>query len=138
VDKRLYNIETDTLITLYPKSMVIEVKRDFIQSYHLNKTDFTILYLLVILHPGIVTYQDFFYAFSKAGIDISSNKDIDKIIIKLRKELRSYKVKNFIIKIKKTGYAISNKWIEPSEATEIKRKQKFLKVIKKFLTAFKA
>jgi hypothetical protein len=135
-NKQLYNIETDTLITLYPKPMVLEVKQDFIQTYHLDKFNFTVIYLLAVSRPNIVTYQDFFHAFNKIDIDIKSQKPLDLLIIKLKKELKDYSIKDFIIKIKKTGYTISNKWVEPCSMMQSKRNQKFLKIMQRLIPAF--
>ena len=134
-NKQLYNIETDTLVTLYRKNMILEVKHDFTQIYHLKKTEFAIIYLLAISHPHIVNYKDFLHVLESLGEDILLIKQLDKLISVLKKELKSYGVKDFIIKVKRTGYAISNKWVVPS-SPEAKSGQHFLKFVKKFLPVY--
>ena len=117
--KQLYNIDTNTLIILYPKGMILEVRDSFIHAYPMEKERFTVLYLLGVSYPHVVTYTEIIDILSSVDIEIETKKL--KLLVKdLKKELRGYNVRNLIVSIKKTGYAISNKWVEPNSVHERK------------------
>lgn len=114
----LINIETDTLISLYPKGMVLEVKNSFVQRYYLSKERFVFLYFLVQYRPHAVNYKELTSIFESVDKHFLHRKDMDKSILALKKELKSYGVSDFIVKVKKVGYCVSNKWVPPQEHTE--------------------
>lgn len=117
--KQLYNIDTNTLISLYPRAMILEVRDSFIHSYPMEKERFTVLYLLSVSHPHVVTYAEIIDILTSVDIEVETKKL--KLLVKtLKQELRNYGVRNLIVSIKNTGYAISNKWVEPNSVYERK------------------
>lgn len=129
--KQLYHIDSNTLISLYPKGMILEVKKDFSITYRMQKSKFAILLLLAISHPHIVTYQEVSEILESVDIKVNDVSKLDKEIRKLKKELKSYNVRNLVISIKGVGYAISNKWVEPIGITTNKREKGFMDYIRK-------
>jgi len=130
-NKSLYHIDTDTLITLNPKGMILEVKREFSLTFRLDKTRFTALYLLCISHPHVVSYTEITDIMETVDIDLKSKKDINTVIKELKTELKSYQVKNLIIGIRGTGFAISNKWVEPTDIRSVSRRKILMNYIRK-------
>lgn len=129
--KQLYHMDTNTLISLYPKGMILEIKRDYVTTYRLEKTKFAILLLLTISHPHVVTYQEISEVLESVDINITEISKLNKKVKGLQKELKSYGVKNLIITIKGIGYAISNKWIEPIGIPTRKKSNAFMRYIRK-------
>lgn len=111
--KQLYHIDSDTLISMYPRGMILEVKKGYTLTYRMEKRPFSILFLLSISHPHVVTYEEISDILDSIGIELKDVDKINKKVIKLKKELKSYGVKNLIVSVKGVGYAISNKWVEP-------------------------
>lgn len=129
--KQLYHMDTDTLISLYPKGMILEVKKSYVTTYRMEKTKFAILLLLTISHPHVVTYQEVSEVLETVDIKIVDINKLSKKVKSLQKELKSYGIKNLIITIKGVGYAISNKWIEPIGIPTRKKNNAFMKYIRK-------
>jgi DNA-binding winged helix-turn-helix (wHTH) protein len=129
--KQLYNLETHVLISLYHKTQSIEVRHQFSQTYFLNTKEFAVLFLLALSHPKIVSYMEVIKALNVYGIKIKDEKDLKSIVNKLKITLLSFKVTNLIIHIRKTGYVISNKWVEPTEYEDKRLFNKILKYFKK-------
>jgi tetrahydromethanopterin S-methyltransferase subunit A len=111
--KQLYHIDNDTLISMYPKGMILEVKKEYTLTYRMDKLPFAILFLLSISHPHIVTYEEISDILESIDIELKDVDKINKKVVRLRKELKSYGVKHLIVSVKGVGYAISNKWVEP-------------------------
>lgn len=130
-NKSLYHIDTDTLINLNPKGMILEVKRDFSLTYKMEKTKFTVLYLLCISHPHIVSYEEITEILETVDIELKGKGAINTVVKELKAELRSYKVRNLIINIRKQGFAISNKWVEPTDVTSRSQRRSFMNYIRK-------
>ncbi|MCE2992295.1 MAG: hypothetical protein LW825_05180 [Candidatus Jidaibacter sp.] len=134
--RQLYNIETDTLITLNPKNLGLGVKGVYSQCYFLKKEDFAILYFLCISRPHVVGYKDFSRAFEDIGIQYPGNKKFDKNISNFKKLLVSYGVKDLIVKVRGYGYVISNKWVPPELNKKEARNTRFNKLIRLVETVF--
>jgi len=130
-NKSLYHIDTDTLITLNPKGMILEVKKEFSLTFRLDKTKFTVLYLLCISHPHVVSYAEITEILETVDIELKSKKSINTLIKDLRAELKSYQIRNLIINIRGTGFAISNKWVEPTDVRSVSRRRIFMNYIRK-------
>lgn len=129
--KQLYNINKDVLISLYPKDLVLEVKKDFSTAYHLDKTNFTILYALAISHPHVVTYEEISKILDSVDIELKEFDELNKQVQFLKKELTTFGVNKLIISIKGIGYAISNKWVEPNSITHKAPRRNFLNSFRK-------
>lgn len=130
--KQLYNIETDILITLHRKGMILEVRSAFTQTHRLDKLNFTILFLLAISHPYMVSYEEIIQVLEAVNINtIQKHKDVDSKISNLKKDLHKLGIKNLVIKYKKIGFAISNKWIEPGQINTNPTDRKFLQYFKR-------
>lgn len=129
--KQLYNVNKDILISLYPKDLVLEVKKDFATAYHLDKTNFTILYALAISHPHVVTYEEISKILDSVDIELKEFTLITKQLQLLKKELMSYGINNLIISIRGVGYAISNKWVEPNSITHKQVRRSFSSMFRK-------
>lgn len=130
--KHLYNIETDTLLSLDPSSSSIQVKNSFMQTYFLSIERFTVIYFLFNAYPHIVTYKEFHAIFDEIAISYGDKKKFDKNMTALKKELSSCGVKNLISKVRGHGYCISNKWVPPEQNTESKKKERFARLTKLF------
>ncbi|MDF3048314.1 MAG: hypothetical protein K0R73_1432 [Candidatus Midichloriaceae bacterium] len=128
--RQLYNIETDTLITLNPKNLGLGVKGVYSQFYFLKKEEFVILYFLCISRPHTVSYKDFAEALEDMGICYPGNKKFSKDILGFKRLLFSYGVKDLIVKVRGRGYKISNKWVPPELHRKEGRKSRFTKVIR--------
>lgn len=129
--KSLYHIDTDTLITLNPKGMILEVKSGYTIDCRMEKTKFTVLYLLCISHPHVVSYEEITDILETVDIELKKKSGINAVIKELRAELKSYKVKNLISTIRGTGFVISNKWVEPTDAGSVSRRQILMNYIRK-------
>jgi DNA-binding winged helix-turn-helix (wHTH) protein len=129
--KCLYNLEDQTLIILNPKGMILDVKKDTHLVYKLSKKDFAIIYLLTISHPDIVRLKEFNLVLGEIGIEFKNHTVLQNDIKRIKKELQSFGINKFIIKIKRVGYAISNIWVEPSSMrpslSNTMKMKKFLK-----------
>jgi DNA-binding winged helix-turn-helix (wHTH) protein len=129
--KQLYHMASDTLITLHPKGMIVEVKSEFTLCYRMEKMPFSILFLLAISHPHIVTYKEISEVLESVNIELKDVDKIDKAIKVLKKELKSYGIKKLIIVVRGVGYAISNEWVEPQSLRANFKKGQITNYIKK-------
>jgi DNA-binding winged helix-turn-helix (wHTH) protein len=129
--KQLYHIETNTLIILYPKGMILEVRCRHNAIYNMDKTAFSILYLLCISHPHLVKYDEILEILESIQITDMDVTKLDKEVTKLKKYLKKCGVKNLIINIKGMGYTISNSWVEPGAIRNKTTKNKFSTYFKK-------
>jgi len=111
--KQLYHINSDTLISLSPKGMILDVRQKYSITYRMKKVPFSMLFLLAISHPHVCTYKEISEVLSSVDIDLSDVKQINKCIKELKADLKSYGVKKIIVNVKGVGYAISNEWVEP-------------------------
>lgn len=127
--KQLYNVDDDVLITLYPSVLRLEVKGEFVQNYQLDAVSFTIIFLLCASRPVLVTYKELIEILQSVGIPLKNNKELEYFIYTLQKKLTTYKVKNFIIQVKKKGYGISKNWVDPIEAK--KKNRRLMHYVKK-------
>ncbi len=127
--KQLYNVDDDVLITLYPSVLRLEVKGDFVQNYQLDAVSFTIIFLLCASRPDLVTYKELIEILRSVGIPLDNAKELDSFIHILQKKLSSYRVKHFIVHVKKKGYGISKNWVDPIEAK--KRTRRLMHYVKK-------
>lgn len=127
--KQLYNLEDDTLITLYPSLLRLEVKGEFVHNYQLDAVSFTIIFLLCASRPEFVTDKELKEILGSIGVTMHNAKDLERFTLALQRKLNSYKVKNFIIHIKRKGYGISKLWVDPINAK--KKPKKFMTYIKK-------
>ena len=134
--KRLYNIETDTLIILTPKDLSLEIAGDYIQIHYLAKPKFATIYCLALSKPHIVYHDDFQKMFHDIDIQYESNKEFDKFVKSLENELSGLGVKNLISHIKKHGYAIGTQWVFPHENTKKYKRTRLLKYLKMIGLAF--
>ena len=125
-NKQLYNIEDDVLIILSPENFELTVKSDFTQSYFLQVFEFTILYYLSITHPNAVEFKDFKHILNDLGLEYPGKKSFIIQMNNFKNTLKSYGVKNIIVKIKDYGYIISNKWVAPELHTKVQRKQRLI------------
>jgi DNA-binding winged helix-turn-helix (wHTH) protein len=126
--KQLYNLEDDTLLTLYPSILRMEVKSEFVQNYQLDAISFTIIFLLCATKPAIVTYKELIEILAKIGVSLNNSRDLEYFIHSLQKRLSTYRVKNLIIHIKRKGYGISRDWVDPIEA---KKRRRLIQYVKK-------
>ncbi len=132
--KQLYSLETNTLLTLHPKTLTIEVRQQFSQLYYLETNEFAVLYLLAECRPRVRTYSDIIS--SLPNIEIASKKELMAGMTKLRSKLLSFKVKNLIVHARGKGYAISDKWLEPAECEDNKMFNNILKYFKRLSEGF--
>ena len=135
--RQLYNIETDTLITLNPKNLGLGVKGVYSQFYFLKTEEFAILYFLCVSRPYAVRYKEFAKALEDIGICYPGNKKFNKDISDFKKLLLSYGVKELIVKVRGYGYKISNKWLPPELHKKEVNKNRFNKIIKLVQTIVK-
>ena len=127
--KQLYNVDDDVLITLYPSVLRLEVKGDFVQNYQLDAVSFTIIFLLCASRPDLVSYRELIEILQSVGIPLDNAKELDSFIQILQKKLSSYRVKHFIVHVKKRGYGISKNWVDPIEAK--KKTRRLMHYVKK-------
>lgn len=123
--KKLYNIETDTLIILNPHNFELLIKKDFIQTCYLEIEQFTIIYFMCICHPNAVKFNDFKTVLTDLGFKYPGKKVFINHMSDLKKGLYKHGIKDFIIKVQGYGYIISNKWVFPDDNSENLRKHKF-------------
>ncbi|MCE2993342.1 MAG: helix-turn-helix domain-containing protein [Alphaproteobacteria bacterium] len=121
----LVNIEDETLISLDPKGMILEVRKSFSHTHYLSKERFAFLYFLAESRPHAVHYKQLKEIFDMIGVHFESRKMLDKEISNLKRELKSFGVHNLVVKVKKVGYCLSNKWISPEECTQEASKKRW-------------
>lgn len=121
----LVNIEDETLISLDPKGLVLEVKESFSHVHYLSKEHFAFLYFLAQSRPHAVHYKQLKEIFDVIDVHFENRKMLDKDISNFKRELRSYGVRNLVEKVKKVGYCISNKWVSPEEHTKEASKKRW-------------
>ncbi len=126
----LVNIETDTVVSLYPNARSVEIKGSYSQCFYLDDKLFLCIYLLFLAYPHTLMYNDFLYALEEIDHDIQTNKQIDKLIIILKQEFKNAGIKELIIKVKRKGYAISNKWIKPADHSVKQARKRFMRILK--------
>lgn len=134
-EKHLYNIETDTLLSFAPESRCINIKSSFNQSFKMDIVDFAFVYSLGMSHPHPVHYADFYKIYDNIDSTLQNQKGIDTLAASLKKDLKGYGVTDFIVKVKRKGYIVSNKWVTPDEAEKIKSKNRFMKFFKHLVPA---
>lgn len=127
--KQLYNVDDDILITLYPGILRLEVKSEFVQNYQLDAVSFTVIFLLCASKPELVTYKELIEILASIGVPLNNTKELENFIHALQNKLSTYRVRHFIIHVKKRGYGISKNWVDPIEAK--KKTRRLINYVKK-------
>lgn len=134
-EKHLYNIETDTMVTFAPESRCLIIKSSFSLTFKLDVIDFAFVYSLAVAHPQLVKYNEFYSIYEPIDSTLLNQKGIDTLATSLKKDLKGYGITDFIVKVKRKGYIVSNKWVTPEDADKLKSKNRFMKFFKHLVPA---
>lgn len=130
MDRHLVHVETGTLLSLCSRDRLIRISHMFDKQYYPPLDEFSGLFFLVLSYPNTVPYNDLIAIISEVSPSIESRAQIDKMFAKIKSDLKSFGVKDLIIKTKSRGYAISNKWVHPEEISEYSIKKRFAKMLR--------
>jgi DNA-binding winged helix-turn-helix (wHTH) protein len=133
--RQLYNIETDTLLTIHPKGGMIEVRNGFTASYCLPLQEFSFIFVLCSTHPEIITNYQLIEVFKIIGCPVADKKELKTIAKKLRADLKKLGIRDLIVEVRRIGFVVSNKWVTPIDADKYKQKSRITNYIKKLCGA---
>lgn len=130
MDKHLVHVETGMLLSLCSHDRLVRISHMFDKQYYPPLDEFSGLFFLVMSYPNTVPYSDLIAIISEVSPGTESKAQIDKMFAKIKSDLKSFGVKDLIIKTKARGYAISNKWVPPEEISEYSIKKRFAKMLR--------
>lgn len=130
MDRHLIHVETGVTFSLFSKDKLIKISQHFDQQYYPSLEEFSALFFLAMSYPNTVSYSDLIAIISEIRPEISAKSQVDKMFAKIKIDLKSFGVKDLIIKTKLKGYAISNKWVPPEEISEYSIKKRFAKMLR--------
>lgn len=129
----LYNLEDNTLITLHPKGLKLEVKKQHCKCYNLSELDFSIIYLLVLSRPNVVRFTHFQEVLRLSDFESFTKRNLQKNLSRIKRELKLLGINKFIINVKTVGYSISNIWVDPQAMNPLETERNKLRNLFKSL-----